>query len=67
MYTITPEIMLGWPDRVYWVNPKRIAYILEWNLENPSVWILSVPFSLKGSWKCAIHVNVHKLYAVEYN
>ncbi len=45
---------------------KRIEYILEWNLDNPSVWILSVPFSLKGSSKCSNHVNVHKLYAVEY-
>ena len=27
---------------------------------------LSVPFSLKGSSKCANHVNVRKLYAVEY-
>ena len=26
----------------------------------------SVPFSLKGSSKCTNHVNVHKLYAVEY-
>ena len=26
----------------------------------------SVPFSLKGSSKYRIHVNVHKLYAVEY-
>ena len=43
---------------------KRIEYILEWNLGNPSVWILSVPFSLKGSSKCTNHVNVHKLYAV---
>ena len=25
-----------------------------------------VPFSLKGSSKCTNHVNVHKLYAVEY-
>ena len=41
-------------------------YILEWNLDNPSVWIFSVPFSLKGSSKCKNHVNVHKLYAVEY-
>ena len=24
------------------------------------------PFSLKGSSKCTNHVNVHKLYAVEY-
>ena len=41
---------------------KRIEYILEWNLENPSVWIFSVSVSLK----CTNHVNVHKLYAVEY-
>ena len=34
--------------------------------ENPSVWIFSVPFSLKGSSKCTNHVNVHKLYAVEF-
>ena len=27
----------------------------------------SVHFSLKGSSKCTNHVNVHKLYAVEYN
>ena len=26
----------------------------------------TVPFSLKGSSKCTNHVNVHKLYAVEY-
>ncbi len=26
----------------------------------------SVPFSLKASSKCTNHVNVHKLYAVEY-
>jgi len=45
---------------------KRIEYILEWNLDNPLVWILSVPFSLKGSSKCTYHVNVHKLYGVEY-
>ena len=45
---------------------KRIENILEGNLKNPSVWILSVPFSLKGSSKCTNHVNVHKLYAVEY-
>ena len=40
---------------------KRIEYILEWNLDYPSVWILSVPFSLKGSTN-----HVHKLYAVDY-
>ena len=31
-----------------------------------SVWIFSVPFSLKGSSKCTNHVNVHKSYAVEW-
>ena len=45
---------------------KRIEYILEWNLVNPLVCILSVPLSLKGRLKCTNHVNVHKLYAVEY-
>ena len=45
---------------------KRTEYILEWNLENLSVWFFLVPFSLKGSSKCTNHVNVHKLYAVEY-
>ena len=45
---------------------KRIEYILEWKLDDPSVCILSVPFSLKESSKCTNHVNVHKLYAVEY-
>ena len=49
------------------IVPKRIEYILEGNLENLSIWIFSVPFSLKGSSKCTNHVNVHKLYAVEYN
>ena len=44
---------------------KRIDYILEWNLDNPSVCILSVPFSLKGISTCTNHVNVYKLYAVE--
>ena len=44
------------------LKSKRIEYILEWNLDNPSVWI----FSLKGSSKCTNHVNVHKMYAVEY-
>ena len=48
------------------ILPKRIEYILEWNLDNPWGWILSVPFSLKGSSKCTNHVNVYKLYAVEY-
>ena len=46
--------------------PKRIDYILEGNLENLSVWICSVPFSLKRSSKCTNHVKVQKLYAVEY-
>ena len=36
-------------------DPKSIEYILEWNLENPSEWILSVPFRLKGSSKCTNH------------
>jgi len=45
---------------------KRIEFILECNSENPSVWIFSVPFSLKGSSKCTNHVNVRKSYAVEY-
>ena len=45
---------------------KRIEYILEGNLNNPSVLILSIPFSLKGSSKCTNLVNVHKLYAGEY-
>ena len=61
------------PARVYLMSPqyeqwrpKRIEYILEGNLENLSVWIFSVPFSLKGSSKCTNHVNVHKLYVVEY-
>ena len=31
---------------------KRIEYILERNLNNLSVWIFSVPFTLKGSSKC---------------
>ena len=31
--------------------------------ESLAVWIFSV---LKGSSKCTNHVNVHKLYAVEY-
>ncbi len=46
-------------------QPKRIEYILEWNLESFGM-NLSVPFSLKGSSKCTNHVNVRKLYAVEY-
>ena len=51
---------------IYALYTKRIEYILEWNLDNPSLWICSVPFILKGSSKCTNHVNVHKLYAVEY-
>ena len=43
------------------LEPKRIEYILEWNLDNPSV-----PLSLKGSSKRTNQVNVHKWYAVEY-
>ena len=58
----TLKALANWAD----LHTKRIEYILEWNLDNPSVCILSVPFSLKGSSKCANHVNVHKLYAVEY-
>ena len=56
------------PPSILQIRPqtKRIEYILEWNLENPSVCILSNPFSLKLSSKCTNHVNVHKLYAVEY-
>ena len=36
-------------------DPKSIEYILEWNLENPSEWILSVPFRFKvyKSCKCS--------------
>ena len=49
-----------------YLKAKRIEYILEGNLKNLSVWIFSAPFSLKGSSKCTNHVNVHKLYAVEY-
>ena len=52
--------------KCYATGPKRIEYILEGNLKNLSVWIFSVPFNLKGSSKCTNHVNVHKLYAVEY-
>ena len=48
------------------LEPKRIEYTLEGNLKNLSVCIFSVPFSLKGSSKCTNHVNVHRLYAVEY-
>jgi len=43
------------------LQPKRIEYTLEWNLENPSVWILSVP-----ERESTNHKNVHKLYPVEY-
>ena len=50
----------------HWFHAKRIEYILEGNLENLSVWIFSVAFSLKGSSKCTNHVNVQKLYAAEY-
>jgi len=48
------------------MGKENRIYILEWNLDNPSIWIVSVPFSLKGSSKCTNHVNVHKLHAVEY-
>ena len=54
-----------WPSVQRWQS-KRKEYILEWNLNNLSVWILSVPFSLKATSKCTDHVNVNKLYAVEY-
>ena len=60
--TVPLKALSNWAD----LHTKRIEYILEWNLDNPSVWILSVPFSLKGSSKCTNYVNVHKLYAVEY-
>ena len=46
------------------VNENKIYIRVEFS--SPLVWILSVPFSLKGSSKCTNHVNVHKLYAVEY-
>ena len=46
------------------VQVVRIKYRVEFR--NPSVWILSVPFSLKGSSKCTNHVKVYKFYAVEY-
>ena len=45
---------------------KENRIYIRGEFKNPSVWILSVPFSLKGSSKCINHVNVHKLYAVEY-
>ena len=53
--------------RLFSVLTTEQRIYIEGNLNIPSVWILSVPFSLKGSSKCTIHVNVHKLYAVEYN
>ena len=56
----------GWVGSWMGEGSKRIEYILVWNLENPSLWFFSVPFSLKGSSKCTNHVNVYKLYAVEY-
>ena len=62
----TPEMLYRAECDFSGLFPKRIEYILEWNLENFSVWICSVLFSLKGSLKCTNHVNVHKLYAVEY-
>jgi len=40
------------------LKTKRIEYILEWNLVNQ--W-----YEFCQS-KCTNHVNVHKLYAVEY-
>ena len=52
--------------KLYDWNPKRIEYILEWTLDNQSAWFFFSPFSMKGSSKCTNHVNVHKLYAVEY-
>ena len=55
----------GYIAQVSELHPKRIEYIFEWNLANPSVWFFSAPFTLKGSSKCTNHVNVHKLYAVE--
>ena len=64
-----------WVDEIFFISsrifkkslqPKRIEYTLVGNLENLSVWIFAVPFSLKDSSKCTNHVNVHKVYAVEY-
>ena len=49
-----------------WISTKRIESVLEWNLDNPLVWSFSVTFNLKGSSKCTNHVNINKLYAVEY-
>ena len=71
VYSITFKIGFGkmvFCMKSYYSNfvSKRIEYILEWNLANPSVWILSVPFSLKKSSNCTNHVNAHKLYAVAY-
>ena len=43
----------------------RTEIRIERNLNNPSVWILSVPLSLKGTLKCSFHLNVLKLYTVE--
>ena len=61
----TSKVFIDFFYYILWIYSKRIEYTLEWNLDNLSVWILSVPFSLKGSPKCTNHVNVHKLYAVE--
>ena len=47
--------------QIFVVKAKRIEFILEWNLVNPSVWILSVPFSLKGSSEFK-----SRKYSVEY-
>ena len=49
-----------------WLKAKENRIYIRVKFKNPSLWILSVPFSLKGSSKCTNHVNVHKLYAVEY-
>ena len=57
-------VQLG--DLVAPLVTQRIEFILEGNSKNLSVGIFSVPFSLKGSSKCTNHVNVHKLFAVEY-
>jgi len=47
------------------LNKENIIYIRGEFRESFGI-IFSVPFSLKGSSKCTNHVNVHKLYAVEY-
>ena len=63
------EFLMWYYSHIYqhWVVCKENRiYILERNLENLSVWIFSVPFSLKESSKCTNQVNVYKLYAVEY-